>query len=273
MSTLISYVDPVTLSTAVIECDLITEETHEFSAQISSHPVEDGVDMSDHVRPDLQILNLKLVVSDTPINRVWNLGLSDGVFVGQQESKEVPGRTSRQLTQFNISGGYAPLTLPGNVPLIGNISVPNNGFRRRFVPAEFKPSEWGFGSNSVNGYFLDFADTPLKRCWGTFDRLQLICSKGFEVQVSTDLWNYDRMLIKSVKAPRDGTTGVEFSIQLQELRTAKTQKTFVKRRAKPVEKRAVAQAEQGKKVAPQTVPDSKTVLRVLLDQAAKGLGF
>lgn len=271
MSAILAYVSPTTQQFSVLEFDVITGESHEIGATVSEHPVEEGANIADHVRPDLQRLKIKAYVTDTPINQVTQLGIGPGTLQGQATSTEVPGRTSRQLTQFSIEGGYAPLTLPGNVPLVGNISVPTNGFKRPFVPATVHPSEWGYGSNSVNGYFLKF-DTKLRRCWGIFNQLEYLCSQGVIIEVSTDLRYYERMLITSVTAPREATSGIEFSIDLQQLRTAKTQKTFVKRRAKPVEKRAAAQVDQGKKTAPQTVPDSTTVARILGGQLSKVFG-
>lgn len=272
MSAILAYVSPTTLQYSVVEFDAITGENHDISATVSEHPVEEGANIADHVRANLQRVSLKAFVSDTPINTVTELGISPGSLHGRATPTVVPGRVSRQLTQFNISGGYAPLTLPGNVPFIGNVSVPTNGFKRPFVAAQFAASEWGFGSSTVNGQFLTF-DTKLRRCWGIFNQLEFLCAQGVPVELSTDLRYYERMLIISVGAPRDGTTGIEFSIQLQQLRTAKTQKTFVKRKARPVEKRAAPSVDQGKKTAPQTVPDSSTVGRVLYDQLSKsGLG-
>ncbi len=267
MSAILTFVSPSTLQYSAVEFDVITGEQHDLSATVSEHPVEEGANIADHVRPDLQRLSLKAFVTDTPINSATELGVSPGSLQGRYLPLTIPGRISKQLTQLNMSGGYPPLTLPG----VG-ISVPTNGFSRPFVPAVVAGSEWGEVDNSVSGYFLQFP-TRLARCRGIFQQLEFLCNKGIQVEVATDLRFYERMLITSVSAPRDGTTGIEFTINFRELRTAKTQKTFVKRKAAPAEKRAQTQVPQGKKVAPQTVPDASTVGRVLLDQLGRsGLG-
>lgn len=268
MSAILAFVSPTTGDYTVVEFDVITGEEHNISAQISEHPVEEGANVTDHVRPDLQKVQLKAVVTDSPINQVTAFGLSPAPLHGLPGTMVLNGRQNKQLSTFSIKGGYNPLTLPGNLPIIGDITVPTNGFKPPFVAPTFTPGEWGTQSTSVAGTFLQF-DTPMKRVAAVFKQLEFMCNKGIECEVSTDVRFYERMLIESVSAPRNGTDSIEFTIQFKELRTAKTQKTFVKRKAKPKKKDAVAKVEQGKKVAPQTVPDASTVARILLEQFQK----
>jgi hypothetical protein len=267
MATILQYVDAASGELRVIDFDIITGEDHNISATISEHPVEEGANISDHVRPNLTRVQLKGVASDTPIGLTYATGvkvdgaLQDGVYV----QREVPGRTSRQLTAWNIRGGYSPLTVPGRVPFISGLTVPTNGFQAPFVPPEFFPAEWGFESTSVSGYFLEFA-TKLKRVEGIFRQLEALCLLGIPVDLTTDVRWYPRMLISSVTAPKDGTSSMEFTIQLQELRTAKTARaTVTRRQAKPVEKRAEETASQGKKVAGINIPVLNSGASLALD--------
>ncbi len=268
MATIIQYVDAASGEQRVIDFDVITGEDHQISSTVSEHPVEEGANVSDHVRPNLSRLTVKGVASQTPIQpKTFGGVIADGApIIGAYSPMEVPGRTARQLKAWNIRGGFAPLTLPSNVPVIGGISVPTNGFRAPFVAPEFFPAEWGFDSNTVSGQFLQF-ELVMQRVTGIFRQLEALCLLGIPVEVLTDARYYPRMLITAVQAPKDGTTSMEFTITLQELRTAKTQRTTVKRTAKPVEKRAEATAPQGKKVAGINIPVKNSGASVAIDHA------
>lgn len=47
--------------------DVTKEERHRASAQATEHPVERGVSISDHVRPERDVLSLDIVITDTPL--------------------------------------------------------------------------------------------------------------------------------------------------------------------------------------------------------------
>lgn len=50
--------------------DLAVSEEHAFPSEISSHPVEQGPDISDHIRNLPEEITLESIVSDTPIGEV-----------------------------------------------------------------------------------------------------------------------------------------------------------------------------------------------------------
>lgn len=54
--------------------DATVEEIHRASAQATEQPVERGVDVTDHVRPERRALTLNVVISDTPIRPTDALG-------------------------------------------------------------------------------------------------------------------------------------------------------------------------------------------------------
>jgi hypothetical protein len=251
MGTILAYTDAASGEFRIIDFDVITGEDHQISSTISEHPVEEGANISDHVRPNLTKVTLKGIASDTPVNPTTRGVFGEARTIqGQHTQTLLSARVNKQLSYWNIRGGYAPLTIPGQVPFISGLSVPTNGFPRPFVAPEFFPAEWGYATNNVSGYFLQFPNA-LNRVENIFRQLEGLCLLGVPVELTTDVRWYKRMLITSVGAPKDGTSGMEFTIQLQELRTAKTQRTTVKRRkiAKPVEKRAEEKSPQGKKNA------------------------
>lgn len=53
----------------VVSLDASISETHTRNAEVTSHPVEDGADISDHIRLEPETLSIRGIVSDTPI--VW----------------------------------------------------------------------------------------------------------------------------------------------------------------------------------------------------------
>lgn len=52
---------------ASIAFDIDMQETHELQTQITEHPVEEGADVADHVRDDLETFRVEGYVSDSPI--------------------------------------------------------------------------------------------------------------------------------------------------------------------------------------------------------------
>lgn len=51
-----------------ISIDACFEETHELSNTITDHPVEQGYNITDHVRPNPESLSMRCFVSNTPIS-------------------------------------------------------------------------------------------------------------------------------------------------------------------------------------------------------------
>lgn len=272
MSALVAYTDPLTGDYTVLEFDIISGEEHTITAEVSDHPVEEGADVSDNVRAGLQRLSLRGVVTDSPINQVSAVALS-GPLQGAFSPLKLTGRVSRQRVAFNVEGGQPFGVVPNGVPVIGGLAVPFNGFVRPATPVNVKPADFVQDFYNVSGSFLQFP-TAMKRVRAAFTNLCGLCREGIPVEVSTDIRNYNRMLITSITAPRDGTDSIEFSIDLRELRTVKTQKTFVTRKpaaAKPAEKRAVPDVQKGKQAAPWRM-DGKTSVAIIGQNTFQGTG-
>jgi len=52
----------------IVTLDATLEETHSFTNEITEHPVEQGADITDHVRPRPVELRLRGIVSNTPLD-------------------------------------------------------------------------------------------------------------------------------------------------------------------------------------------------------------
>ncbi len=245
----VSYVDPESQQFYVLDFDIVTSEEHDVSASVTTHPVQEGANITDHVRPDLKRLNLKVRVSDSPINNVTT-GVSPRPLLGTRASVVLEGLASKQETTFQVTGGYPPLTLPNGVPFVSGLSVPTLGGQRPFVEPRVTPGSQTYALTTVNWPYLKFPES-MARVKTVWQVLQFLCLDGIPVEVNSDLNHYPRMLITQLGAPRDGTTGQEISRSLQELRTARTSRTNLSiKAAKPKEKRAEKPVFQGKKGTP-----------------------
>lgn len=87
--------------------DATVRDSHIASATITEHPVEDGVAISDHIRPDLDRVTLNVVVSNTPIASPADH--NDGV-TGQQTSVELTGSNGETLTRALVLAFNGTLT-------------------------------------------------------------------------------------------------------------------------------------------------------------------
>ncbi len=67
MSTAILYGRHSQANLGGIIADLTTKEDHTLSATVTSHPVEEGAEVSDHIRNAPRTLTLEQIVSQTPL--------------------------------------------------------------------------------------------------------------------------------------------------------------------------------------------------------------
>lgn len=82
-----------------IAFDATTRETHESTATATEHPVELGVDVTDHVRKDLDTLELQVVVSNTPVRAAATQ--MDGV-AGLTGSVEIVNALGLELAKAQV---------------------------------------------------------------------------------------------------------------------------------------------------------------------------
>lgn len=60
----VTITDPETGNSVIVDADLI--QNHRLSANVTSHPVEVGSDITDHVRPEPEEYNLTGIITNTP---------------------------------------------------------------------------------------------------------------------------------------------------------------------------------------------------------------
>lgn len=73
----------------VIPIDVAKKEGHSFSNTVTDHPVEEGMNISDHSRPNPDLVTLECVISNTPLsNSAAQRILREGTFEFKVSSTE-----------------------------------------------------------------------------------------------------------------------------------------------------------------------------------------
>lgn len=241
---------------SVIEFDATLSETHSSKSEKTSHPVEAGVAISDHVRPSEDRVTLEVIVTNTPLNdmsvsrflaptgrlqsaaplRMANLPLTlSGVTVaGEQrlvgKSKQV---ATPKIKAARQPGFGFPMQLRGAL----NADARDN-------PPEVTPGRFDkLVPNGVSGSPLQ-AVTPANRVKLVYEVLQSLVRSGVEVNLVTDLRDYPSMVITSLSTPKTAMDALVFSMELEEIRFSSTKKTEVKA-LRVEEPRAEKKVDQG----------------------------
>lgn len=101
----------------IIVVDTAETEQHDLSSTITDHPVEEGVDITDHQRPNPDTVTLNCIVSNTPLSNIQKaraeaLGLASPT--KQEEAKRgftgVAEQAYAQLKQIRDQGLLVTVT-------------------------------------------------------------------------------------------------------------------------------------------------------------------
>jgi hypothetical protein len=92
--------------------DIAVRETHSYPSEVTSHPVEVGADVSDHVKLGPVTVTLEAVVSDTPIGAVADARVGSGLPSQTTLAFLRELRTSKRVVVVTTSlGEYADMVL------------------------------------------------------------------------------------------------------------------------------------------------------------------
>lgn len=181
--------------TVVIVFDAAIETSRKFSATVTSHPVETGVNVNDHVTVENPKFSLKGVVSDaaflTPYEQVASLGNTIGSALGlvQKESRAL---TALQDLQFLLNSRDFLTLQFGNEPPYENLIL--TGLN---VPKD---------KNVGDAYVFDLE----------FEQVRVVSSRYTTVQAKRvakpsdeDLTNKQKSVNDTSNVPTEDTTGVD----------------------------------------------------------------
>jgi len=185
-----AYIIPDDGSERVVTFDVIEDENHETASEITEHPVEVGVDVTDHVRPLPDRITLVGYVSNQPI-------------------APNPFTQRGELRSFKLE-------IPEwEVPLEG---TPGSLYRNAVSAVEGAI----FGAPERTAQVLVFPevfDAPRE----THEILLELQKNAVLLQVLTTLRWYEDMILERVSAPRRaGDSGVAFAMDLRQLRVVES---------------------------------------------------
>lgn len=173
-----------------VALDATTSLSLEDTNTITEHPVEDGSNMSDHIRPDNDTIALEGVISNTPVY------LPPDHTDGAQEI-DVPVEGVAQSVR---------VPLPGIGALAGNIPI--------------SPTPKGV----VKGFSPEF-----DRIAACYEALLKLRNDGVLCRVITHIRVYDSMAIRRLGVLIDPTTGemLPLSMEFQKIRIGSTEEVPV----------------------------------------------
>jgi hypothetical protein len=202
-----AYLLPDDLSSIIVNFDLTLSEGHETTAQITEHPVEDGVVIADHIREDPDVLTLEVFVTNTPLN---DLGGRGAVF-------------TKALS--------LPVYEPPLRPLPGSLIRAIKGE----ILSAIRPA--------LNVSVLQF-DEPFDRVREIYETLLQIKKGRVLSSAVTSIRTYESMALIGVSVPRTVETGGAASITLS-LKQIRTVTTATVAAPKPAEPRGAGAQNKG----------------------------
>jgi hypothetical protein len=193
--------------------DVTTEEQHHLKAEVTEHPVEEGINVTDNVRPEADVLSLTCFISNTPIvhkGEVTPLVKKSGKLLGAQGG----GKKGETLDVKSYDPPLAPT--PGSLINALSSAISNLLTGKKEYKAEVLKFDKDF-DNVQETYFA------LKELRDTAQRIEVV----------TTVRSYKDMVITDVSMPRTSEhgTGAAVTIQLKEIRVVSTLKVKAPRPA------------------------------------------
>lgn len=202
--------------------DCTVKERHRLMSEISDHPVEDGPDVSDHVRPMPRSVTLDCVISNTPL--AVPQSHADGARMIDRKIRLPP-----QPAKLPLGLGEASI----RVGPLGQLAIKET---REATVKTFDP--------------------PFDRVQAVWQELDAMHAEGRVVSVHTTLGDYHDMAIEDVDVPRDVTTfaSLRFTITLRQIRRVESARLAAA--AVPSMPRAAAGVSRGKQSAKEVDSDA-----------------
>jgi hypothetical protein len=186
-----AFILPDDDSSRIITFDVIESESHETVAEVTDHPVEVGLNISDHIRPLPDRLSLTGYTTNQPI---------------------FPNPITQRGEVSTIKFTPATYTIPVE---------PTPGALYR---AGIQALGSLFGPADASVQVLTFAE-PFNAIWETYEVLRELQANGVLLRIITPIRFYESMVIERVLAPRGaGDAGVAFGLDVRRLRIVESGK-------------------------------------------------
>lgn len=220
-----------------VDFDATVKELHASSAIATEHYVEDGVALTDHVRPERDRLSAEAHVTNTPIRTIS--GAEDGAVSAFQVTTQATGFD--RLAKVKRNGQVDQATRESS----------DNDFNANVLqwPSEFD------------------------RVTDVYTVLRDLMVEGIELTILTSLRQYDSMVLVDMGAPRDGgdnSNAIMFSLEFVEVRKAQTETVDS---PEPLETRAERRRRRGAQATeePEAEEDRSLAAALVEDQLGVGL--
>ena len=206
--------------------DVTTEEQHHLKAEITEHPVEEGINVTDNVRPAADSLSLTCFISNTPIvtkAEVTKYVKKSGTLIGAR-SGAVKGEKLDVKT-------YDPPLMPTPGSLMNALTSAIGNLLN--------------GKKEYKAQVLKF-EKDFDNVQDTYFALKELRDTGQRIEVATTVRTYKDMVIEDVSMPRKAEhgTGAAVTINLREIRVVSTLKV---KAPKPAEALGTPRKNQGAK--------------------------
>lgn len=184
----------------VLRFDAVTAETFISSATATEFPVEQGANVSDHVRKNLDKLTMEVVVSNTPIHGYHLLSAHGTRGRMQSVTLDIP----------QAKRGFGLSALIGRVVDL-------------------------FKSKPATKASVLVFDTPFIATAETLDALVQLQTEGRLIDIVSRDWYLESMIIENITAPRtpDLGTSAKFTIDFKQIRIVETRQTTAPVPAEP----------------------------------------
>lgn len=179
-----AFIVPDDDSGRIVTFDVIESELHENVAEVTDHPVETGVNVSDHVRPLPDTLSLIAYTSNQPI-----------------APNPFTQRGELQSFEINVPQWEVPVEpTPGALYRAGLQALASLFPEKRSVTVLAFPEQF----NAIVE---------------TYEQLLELQANAVLLQIVTPIRVYEDMLLTRVSAPRNaGDSGVAFGLDVRKLR-------------------------------------------------------
>lgn len=208
--------------------DVTLKEAPSHSSTVTRHPVVRGIQTTDHVQIEPDVLTFEVFVTNTPTRSVD----VDGA-VGAYESESV------KIATRSLSAGA---------------QASNTG--------QVKNAIWKTNESNFQKKVLTFP-RPFNRVQAVYEQLEKLRRSATLLTVETSYRVWDSMILTKIEAPRDGTTGsaVSFVITLEQIR--QTEIEIVAAPA-PQEVRAHTEVARGSHTAEEAPPITRSAALAVL---------
>lgn len=209
---------------ASIWIDISLREQHNASAEATRHPVEDGVDITDHVRLAPDQLQIEGLVTNQPIE--LPLSHVDGVTASESSLELFVERMRSQGSQSTTIEGEPTLGMLGLVPgvaqgasLLRAVGVETRSKRRfeMITPAQ------ALGRDNKHATGLVFSE-PFDRVTAVHAALRAAFAARRPVQIITGLRVYESVVLVDLSIMRDASSAgaLRFGATAEQIRVVKS---------------------------------------------------